>query len=554
MAGEDADVIRDRLRTTEMERSALRLRLAATAVASTLLILDAGSVTVWAAVLLPVYAIAASALAFVIPRAPWAWLPLAGSALDLLAATGFALLLPLDRPAWVLYLFAIGAAAARYGAHGAVIATALSLVGFDVALALRSAEADTGPLLAVQVLLAAGLIAAEMAHARRRDLAEREQLARHLAALRKLAVDEGSEQLLGDLVREVHTLAAAEAAWVWVVEGDGSVRAPVARGPLPPSPDVARLRALARPGDALPLRGLSGSREGEGVAVRACALPDIFVGVALSGADTERRLGLARDLVNEAAPLLAAALARERDRERIAGLHEQHDRLQEAVRARDVALATAAHELRNPLTAVHGYAQLMGRHLGAVQAQVAQLERLIADLLRAGGSEASGLELALEEVDVRGEVEAAIARLRVSGQAEVSLEAAHDLPAVRADHQRVAQVLDNVLQNAVKYSPADAPIVVRASAQTEEVVISVVDRGSGIAPQDLPFVFDRFYRGGNAGLSPGRGLGLAIAKDLVLAQGGRIWAESDGAGRGATISVALPVAALMARAGSGAGR
>lgn len=532
-----------------MERSALRLRLAATAVAATLLILDPGSATVGAAVLLPFYAVTASALAFAVPRSRWAWPPLAGSALDLLAATGFALLLPLDRPAWVLFLFAIGAAAARYGAHGAIVATALSLVGFDIALVLRSAEADAGPLLAVQVLLAAGLIAAEMAHARRRDLAEREQLARHVAALRKLAVAEGSEQLLGDLVREVHTLAAAEAAWVWVVEGDGSVRTPVVRGPLPPSPDVARLRAVARMGDALPLRELFRWRDREGFAVRVSAQPDVFVGIALSGGtDAERRLAPARDLVADAAPLLAAALARERDRDRVAGLHEQRDRLREAVRARDVALATAAHELRNPLTAVHGYAQLMGRHLDAVQAQVAQLERLIADLLRAGGGEEGDLELVVEELDVRHELEAAIARLRVSGSAEVSLEAASDLPVLRADRQRLAQVLDNVLQNAVKYSPPGAPIVVRARAQAEEVVVSVVDRGSGIAPQDLPFVFDRFYRGGNAGLRPGRGLGLAIAKDLVLAQGGRIWAESDGAGRGASISIALPGAGLVAGA------
>jgi signal transduction histidine kinase len=124
------------------------------------------------------------------------------------------------------------------------------------------------------------------------------------------------------------------------------------------------------------------------------------------------------------------------------------------------------------------------------------------------------------------------------------------LPAVRADARRVEQVLYNLLDNAIKYSPDGGRVDVRAEASDEEVTVSVIDEGLGIPANELPNLFERFYRGTGArtrGIG-GTGLGLAICRGIVLAHGGRIWAESPaadhraGESRGTAIRFTLPIA------------
>ncbi|HYV22354.1 MAG TPA: ATP-binding protein [Candidatus Bathyarchaeia archaeon] len=209
-----------------------------------------------------------------------------------------------------------------------------------------------------------------------------------------------------------------------------------------------------------------------------------------------------------------------------------------ALRAKEDALTTAVHELRNPLTAVHGYATLMSRNLQAVQGQLTQLERLMADLLSAEqqtpGDEAP--------VDAATEARQAIARARIRG-ARIDLDAPAEPVRVAIGEARFAQLLDNLISNAIKYSPTGEPILVSIAVEESVGKVSVIDHGTGIAAEHLARIFDRFYRvGGTADAVAGQGLGLSICKEIVTAHGGKIWAESDGAGRGSTFAFTLPLA------------
>ena len=122
------------------------------------------------------------------------------------------------------------------------------------------------------------------------------------------------------------------------------------------------------------------------------------------------------------------------------------------------------------------------------------------------------------------------------------VEVAPDLPPVKADPTLLRRAITNLVTNALKYAPDSGPVVLRAAHQGEEVVLSVSDRGPGIAPADLPHVFQKFYRGrqGTAERVHGSGLGLAIVKSIADLHGGRVWCESA-PGEGSVFYLALPV-------------
>ncbi len=251
----------------------------------------------------------------------------------------------------------------------------------------------------------------------------------------------------------------------------------------------------------------------------------------------ERVAHAARDrlaLLSERDALQLAAKELGRDVESLGG----------ALRAKEDALATAVHELRNPLTAVHGYATLMSRNLQAVQGQLTQLERLMADLLSAEQRTLGG-EAPVDAVTGARE---AIARARVRG-ARIDLEAPSEPVRVAIGEARFAQLLDNLISNAMKYSPAGESIDVTIAVAENLGKVTVTDHGLGIPPEHLGRIFDRFYRvGGTADAVAGQGLGLSICKEIVTAHGGHIWAESEGPGRGSAFSFTLPLAVGAAAA------
>ena len=222
-------------------------------------------------------------------------------------------------------------------------------------------------------------------------------------------------------------------------------------------------------------------------------------------------------------------------------------------RARRELTANVSHELRTPLTSIKGFAETLlagavrdestARHfLEIIDNEANRLVKLVDDLLDLSRLESKRISLELGQVDVGRLVEDTVARLRpLAGARDVALQpAAQDVVAI-ADRDRVAQILTNLLENAIKFTPDDGRIAVGWRAANGEVEVSVADTGAGIAAVDLPHVFERFYKAdrARAATSGGSGLGLAITKHIVEAHGGRIRVSSE-PGRGTTFTFTLP--------------
>jgi signal transduction histidine kinase len=213
-----------------------------------------------------------------------------------------------------------------------------------------------------------------------------------------------------------------------------------------------------------------------------------------------------------------------------------------------------AHELRTPLTNLRGYLEAARDGLlepdealvDNLYEETMLLQRLVADLQELALAEAGQLMLVPQPVALPAVAEQALGILRPQADAKgVSLRAEipSDLPLVCVDPARLGQVLRNLLSNALLHTPPGGTITVLGQAQAEEVLISVSDTGSGVRPEDLPYVFDRFYRAdkSRARQTGGAGLGLAIVKQLVLAHGGTVSASSV-PGQGSTFTFTIPLA------------
>jgi len=217
-------------------------------------------------------------------------------------------------------------------------------------------------------------------------------------------------------------------------------------------------------------------------------------------------------------------------------------------------IGDVAHELRTPLASIQGYMEgLMDGVVPAdpatyerVHLEAQRLQRLVADLQQLSRVEAGVVALDLRPVPVERLVGAAVARLgRQFEEKGVALttELPADLPSVRADEERTAQVLLNLLGNALQYTPEGGSVRLWARQENNLVHLVIQDTGVGIPAEHLPHLFERFYRvdRSRSRAGGGTGIGLTIAKHLVENQGGSIWAESAGSGLGSTFHFTLPV-------------
>jgi signal transduction histidine kinase len=240
-------------------------------------------------------------------------------------------------------------------------------------------------------------------------------------------------------------------------------------------------------------------------------------------------------------------------------LHTQNERLREVDGLKDDLIALVSHELRTPLTSIVGYLELVQEdetelkeehrsHLEVVQRNAHRLLGLVSDLLFAAQVQAGRVTLERDLVSVRELLDEAVAAaLPTAANREIDVTVnADDVAHVIGDKQRLAQVIDNLLSNALKFTPPNGSVAVSMVARGATVLIEVADTGLGISPADQKKLFTRFFRTEAAMRKSikGTGLGLSIVKAIVEGHGGEITVESA-EGKGATFRIVLPLAASV---------
>jgi K+-sensing histidine kinase KdpD len=493
---------------------------------------------------------------------------------------------------WAL-IFVVVEAALRYGVLGGAALSVLLLPFLVFAEWWRSRE--FGPphfvldrvTFPFGVFLITGLIVgwlvnrlgseAEVAAARAAEAEDlRDQLGRRVDLLeaanrcaRALASSLEVDEAFNAFIRELGALIAFERVTIVLVEGDrAEVMAAAGRG----------ADTIFPPGSARPIAGsvLEEILQGK-VVYRETMSPPAYpeeedllrlgfecrlLAPLQVGPRTIGMLGLMRDrprafsaeeveLVTLLGRLLATAVQNIRAYEAERRTVEELRRLS-ALRADFVSLVS--HELRSPMAAVIGAARtLQGRwrELGADQRQsflaliadeTTRLSNLIADVLDTSRIEADTFSYSFDDVDVRALVSEVVAAAAV-GQDDVRVHADVNvtLPAVRGDAQRLRQVLHNLVDNAVKFSPADGEVRVTASAENGRVRIEVLDQGPGVPAGDRRLIFEKFGRSTGGEAKPGSGLGLFIARSIAEAHGGSLDVESAPGTQGATFRLVLPL-------------
>jgi signal transduction histidine kinase len=227
-------------------------------------------------------------------------------------------------------------------------------------------------------------------------------------------------------------------------------------------------------------------------------------------------------------------------------------RIEELFDARRELVAWASHDLRTPLASIRAMLEAIedglvepGHYVAALREQAEKLGSLVDDLFELARIDAGALTLELRAAPVDGLVESCLRGLEAEAQSRhVRLEALIDgsVPSVRCAPDKVERVLYNLLTNALRHTPSDGSVAVRVEPRAEDVCVMVEDTGNGLPSEALRRAFDRFWRSDPARSGDaGAGLGLAIARGLVEAQGGRIWAENRPGG-GAIVSFTLPAA------------
>lgn len=213
-------------------------------------------------------------------------------------------------------------------------------------------------------------------------------------------------------------------------------------------------------------------------------------------------------------------------------------------------LATTVHELRSPLTTISGQVQLARRFvardearerdaLNLALAQVARMDRLLDELADLSAAAAGDLSLAYVPFDLRDAVGEAVARHETDDQSRFAVGLSDERVEVNGDAQKIGRVLDNLLDNAVKYSPADSRIEVTLAVVGTDAEVRVVDHGMGIPSDALDHLFSAYFRSSRTRNLPGTGLGLHISRRVAEQHGGALWLEAT-TEAGSTFVLSLP--------------
>jgi two-component system phosphate regulon sensor histidine kinase PhoR len=213
-----------------------------------------------------------------------------------------------------------------------------------------------------------------------------------------------------------------------------------------------------------------------------------------------------------------------------------------------------SHELRTPLSTIKAIVETLkdgaindqevaGGFLTSIDSEVDRMTQIVAELTELSRIETGKAEFNLEETDLNLLVKETMAQLSPYAERQgvaVATDLSDNLPPVAADRERIRQVVTNLLHNAIKFSSQGGRVVISTRQEGGYVSVSIADKGIGIAREDLPHVFERFYKADKSRSGGGTGLGLAIAKHVVQAHGGKILAQSE-EGKGSVFSFTLPL-------------
>jgi signal transduction histidine kinase len=314
------------------------------------------------------------------------------------------------------------------------------------------------------------------------------------------------------------------------------------------------LGALAARANDGPLSVLTRPDSG-GLAARQLVAWLLFLAAATCGIEAGARFRLYAAPIGSAGVMLLGLVGGSVFVLRVAHTLSGMDRAaQSAIQARDDLMGIVAHDLRNPLSVIVMQAEYLrmlpapkdtqaDESADAISRSAMRMNHLIQDLLDVSRIEAGSLSLRRTGVDPGRLLADAVESqqpLASAGRIELVADVAAPLPRILADQDRLMQVFENLIGNAIKFTEAGGRITVGAQSQDSHILFWVSDTGAGMRQQELPRVFDRFWRA-QEGAKHGAGLGLPIAKGIVEAHGGRIWVESA-LGSGTTFSFTIPIA------------
>src|SRR5579875_145562 len=494
------------------------------------------------------------------PSGPWPWLT--SAALVALVIVIGKIIPAIPREAMgMVFLAAVVIAASLYGLRVALFAAVLGFLSwnfFFLEPLYSFAIGDARDIIAIFVFLTVAAITGGMASRVRNEVAAAQSRVQSLHRIggfrRALDAARTEPELLAELARQGAGLAGQAVVLTTQEGGELTLRAADPAGATLDETAWAAARwAVAHNEPAgsgtstlpsaswrfLPLSTMQGVQGVLGVAAGA--------GVA----STEPQLQALTALADIAAVTL--------ERLRLAQEAARSAAQSETQQLRTALLSSLSHDLRTPLTAIRGAAETLRTAwdrldaatradlLQSIEQDTARMHRFLANITDMMRLESGQIVPRLAPVQLNEIVEAAIARLE--GGLLITVNIPPDVPKVLADPVLLEQVLVNVLDNALKYSPANSLVSVAASRDGKEVAIRVSDEGVGIPPEDLPHIFDSFYRASRGDrVPPGTGLGLAIARGFTEAMGGRISATSPrpdalpGGFPGTVITISLPAA------------
>jgi signal transduction histidine kinase len=548
-----------------------------------------------------------------VSRFPAREVGIVATALDMVVVTMAIYIEPQALDAYLFYVPVMLGVALRYGLAASIWASLVMAFMYASVVFLATTTGDPArELLPIRIgyLIGLGAAAGLFARVAIDRATENAQLQQRLVEEERESLRSREVELLSQLAREFGTslerkettqaIARATApllgdvTWLLLAEradstDPGSVRLVLAEVGGADEALVDRMRAHladrslrigegvvgAAAGTATPIRAQAPltAEAGDPDGVTALALTSLLAvpvlwrgtlrGVLASGSTTGPRLGdgelrLAVAIAERAAPALDNASL-------WADLQEQVRREQRAQRIKDDFLSIVSHELRTPLTSIQGYAQLLEARIRdsasskelsqmrVIRSQVMRMRRLVDDLLDVSRIDRrGGVSVEPEAMDMAEEIREAAARTRREHPNRTITVQAPDAVPIVADRDRIGQVLTNLLDNAIKYSPDGGDVTVRARATPTDVEVAVLDEGVGISTDQAGAIFERFFqvdedRGGRR--FGGLGLGLYITRAIIQTHGGQITAQPNAeAGRGTMIRFSLPLTARVPEA------